>query len=199
MWFNSSDIETIKTVLELFMANVDDPKESAKLHNIMDKCDACLSMRLSAKLSDERKARCRELVRAGSKVASEYSGYAGDMGMINEYDRMKKEAAVLADSIGDAEGQLRAEAEFAKRELEVILERIKDDVLERGEAKSNSEAERRAKTDMRYSVAMADYKELVRYATVIKNKYRGVLDTRDDIRQSVSSARNSIIAEGYNR
>lgn len=181
------------------MVNIEDPKEAAKLHNIMDKCDACLALRLSAKLTHEKKVRCNELVRAGSKASAEYSGYAGDMGMINEYDRMKKEIAVLADSIGDVEGQLRAEAEIAKRELEVILEKVKDDLIGREEVKSNAEAERRAKTDMRYSVALEDYKELVKYATVIKNKYRSLVDTRDDLRQSVSTARNSIIAEGYNK
>lgn len=199
MRFNIDDIKTIKIMAEMFMTNIEDPKQSARIHNIIDKCDACLSFRLKSRISPERKSRCNELVRAGAKMVSEYSGYAGDMGMINEYDRMKKEIAVISDSIGDVEGQLRADAEMAKRELEVVLERIKDDILANDEAKSNAEAERKAKTDMRFTVAMEDYGELVKYATVIKNKYRSLIDTRDDLRQSVSTARNSIVAEGYNK
>lgn len=199
MRFNREELESIKTMAEMFMVNVDDPKQSARLHNIVAKCEACLDFKLRSKISPEVKKKCDYYIREGDRVSKEYNRYSGDMGLINEFDALKKLVAVMADSIGDLEGRLRADSEIAKRELETILDRIKEDLLAKEEAKSVTEAERKAKNDMRYLSAVEDYRELLVYASIIKNKYRNFVDLRDDIRQSISTARNSIIAEGYNK
>lgn len=193
------EMETAKSAMEMFLVNVDDARIRQILQGFVDKCQMCLDMKLSLTLSEKKKQRCRELVAQGSELARKFSGYAGDMGMINEFDLLKKEAVNIADSLGDTEGSLRADAEAAKRELEVILDRIKEEYISEGEVKSNAEAERKAKLDMRYTTALEDFRELTRYTYVIKNKFKNVADTRDDIRQSISTARNSIIAEGYNK
>lgn len=44
----------------------------------------------------------------------EYRGLKGDMSLINEYDRLKKESSAVSDAIGDIEGQLRADVDIAK-------------------------------------------------------------------------------------
>ena len=62
--------------------------------------------------------------------------------MINEYDRLKKEIGTVQDQLGDVEGQLRAAGEVIKKELDMIADRIKEDLLDRELAKSNAEAER---------------------------------------------------------
>lgn len=198
MNFNSDDIKTIKILAEMFMANVDDPKQAARLHNLIDKCDACENMRLNHKLTAQKKRRCNDLIKEVSRFSTEYAGYAGDMGMINEYDKMKKEISVLADSIGDVEGQIRAEAEIAKKQLDSIFDAVRTELQDNEIAKNVGDAERRARADIRYTSALEDYKDLLKYAYVMKNAYRNIVDTRDDIRQSISTARNSIIAEGYN-
>lgn len=43
----------------------------------------------------------------------------------------------------------------------MIADRIKEDLLDRELAKSNAEAERKAKVDPRYEVALGDYKEML--------------------------------------
>lgn len=193
------EMETAKSAIEMFLVNVEDKKLRMVLQSFVDKCQMCIDMKLSLRLTEAKKAKYRRLVAQGSELASKYSRYAGDMGMINEFDLMKKEATNVADSLGDAEGALRADSEAAKREMEVILDRIKEELINEESVKSNAEAERRAKMDMRYTTALEDYRELLTCTYVIRNKFKNVTDTRDDIRQSVSTARNSIISEGYNK
>ena len=199
MRFNTKQIEMIKDVFELFIVNMDDKKSMLMAQSIIDNCDECLKFKIGTIVTDTKKRRCIELLKAASEITKEYAQYAGDMAMINEYDKLKKECAVIADSIGDVEGQLRADSEAAKRGLDVVLDRIKRDLIDRGEAKSNAEAERMARVDDRYNVAMEDYRELCSVTYTMKNKFKNLVDTRDDLRQSVSTSRNSIIAEGYNK
>ena len=140
----------------------------------------------------------REMFLINSIHDKDFSGYAGDMGMINEYDRLKKEIGTVQDQLGDVEGQLRAAGEVIKKELDMIADRIKEDLLDRELAKSNAEAERKAKVDPRYEVALGDYKEMLEVIFTTRNKYSTVDSVHDDLRQSVSTGRNSIIKEGYN-
>lgn len=199
MRFNSNELEMAKNAIEMFVQTVEDQKMKMLLLSFVDKCQMCIDMRLSLKMTDRLKERCDELFGTATEMIREYAGYSGDMGMINEYDRMKKEVAVIADSIGDADGTMRANEIAAKRELEVIFERIKGELVDEGIVKTNAEAERKAKMDSRYIVALEDYRELLVYTGKMKNKFKSIVDTRDDLRQSVSTSRNSIIAEGYNR
>ena len=71
-------------------------------------------------------------------------------------------------------------------------------LLDREMAKSNAEAERKAKVDPRYEVALGDYKEMLEVIYTTRNKYSTIDSVHDDLRQSVSTGRNSIIKEGYN-
>ena len=52
--------------------------------------------------------------------------------------------------------------------------------------------------DPRYEVALGDYKEMLEVIFTTRNKYSTVDSVHDDLRQSVSTGRNSIIKEGYN-
>lgn len=199
MNFTQRELELLEHSIGLITESIVDEKTSFEYNKIYEKIKISLEYKLSTRMTPAKKRRCEELVKTASALILEYSGYSGDMGMINEYDRLKKEIGVICDSIGDVEGQLRADCEAAKRQLDVILDRIKDDLLAHEEAKSNAEAERKARVDTRYESAMEDYRVLCKYTNVIKNKFKALSDTRDDVRQSVSTARNSIIAEGYTK
>lgn len=175
-----------------------DDKERALINSIYDKAATDMEYRLPSLISKERKRICIQLIMEASKVIKDFAGYAGDMGMINEYDRLKKEVGVIQDRLGDIEGQLRAAGEVIKKELDIITDRIKEDLLDREMAKSNAEAERKAKVDPRYEVALGDYKEMLEVIYTTRNKYSTIDSVHDDLRQSVSTGRNSIIKEGYN-
>lgn len=175
-----------------------DDKERALINSIHDKAATDMEYRLPSLISKERKRICIQLIMEASKVIKDFAGYAGDMGMINEYDRLKKEVGVIQDRLGDIEGQLRAAGEVIKKELDIITDRIKEDLIDREMAKSNAEAERKAKVDPRYEVALGDYKEMLEVIYTTRNKYSTIDSVHDDLRQSVSTGRNSIIKEGYN-
>lgn len=185
-------------MLRVFSENLDDIRMRARYDSIAEKLELYQDFRLQTRLTKERRARCVELVNECRKVTQEYSKTAGDMSLIHEFDKMKKELAVLHDQIGDIEGRLRANVEFAKAELAVVFDRIKKEIIDSGDAKSNAEADRMARVDPRYMVALGDYKDYEEVANMMKNKAKTTSDTRDDIRQSISTARNSIIKEGYN-
>ena len=122
-----------------------DEREMFLINSIHDKAVADMNYRLPSLISRERKRRVIELLKEGTRIIKDFSGYAGDMGMINEYDRLKKEIGTVQDQLGDVEGQLRAAGEVIKKELDMIADRIKEDLLDRELAKSNAEAERKAK------------------------------------------------------
>lgn len=182
----------------MLLVNCDDEKMKIMLNNIVDKIKVDEEYRLPSLISKQKKKRCINLIKAGSAVIKEFSEFAGDMGMIVEYDRLKKEVAVIQDQIGDIEGQLRAAGEVVKKELDIITDRIKEDLIASEVVKSNAEAERKARIDPRYEVALGDYKEMLEFIFTTRNKFNTIDSVHDDLRQSVSTGRNSIIKEGYN-
>ena len=68
-----------------------DEREMFLINSIHDKAVADMNYRLPSLISRERKRRVIELLKEGTRIIKDFSGYAGDMGMINEYDRLKKE------------------------------------------------------------------------------------------------------------
>lgn len=192
------ETEDIIHLLSVFSESLEDERMRIRYNDIADKLKLCQDFRLQTRLTKEKKHRCIELVNECRRVTQEYSKTAGDMSLIHEFDRMKKELAVLHDQIGDIEGQLRANVEFAKAELAVVFDRIKKEIIDTEEARSNAEADRMARVDARYMLALGDLKDYEGVANLMKNKAKTSSDTRDDIRQSISTARNSIIKEGYN-
>lgn len=106
-----------------------DEREMFLINSIHDKAVADMNYRLPSLISRERKRRVIELLKEGTRIIKDFSGYAGDMGMINEYDRLKKEIGTVQDQLGDVEGQLRAAGEVIKKELDMIADRIKKILL----------------------------------------------------------------------
>lgn len=196
--FTERQMEMIIQMAEMIAENHSDMKESAAYMDIASRAKVAVDFRLQSKMPYEKRKRGLEVIGEANRLIKEYAGYAGDMSLINEYDRLKKELSVIQSTLGDMDGQLRSDIERAKRETEVIMDRIKIDLVDNEIAKSNADAERRARVDDRYIMAMNDYDELVKFSNVVKNKYKVVSEVHDDVRQSVSTARNSIIKEGYN-
>lgn len=198
MNLNNKEIEALIQASGMIAEQSEDEKYSLFMQNICDKLKVIKAFGLTVKLSPERKKRIRVLLDQASSTSLEYSQYAGDMSMINEYDRIKKEAAAITDAMGDVEGQLRADQEHAKKLLEACFDRVKQDLIDEEMAKSSAEAERKARVDDRYLCALEDYNELSKWTYTVRNKFSTLCKTREDAKQSVSTARNSIIAEGYN-
>ena len=186
---NSKEIEALIHASGMIAEQSEDEKYSLFMQNICDKLKVIQAFGLTVKLSSERKKRIRALLDQASSTSLEYS---------NEYDRIKKEAAAITDAMGDVEGQLRADQEHAKKLLEACFDRVKQDLIDEEMAKSSAEAERKARVDDRYLCALEDYNELSKWTYTVRNKFSTLCKTREDAKQSVSTARNSIIAEGYN-
>lgn len=198
MNLNGKEIEALRDAAGLIAEQSDDLRYRKFMQDVADKLTVISGFGLTNRLDAAKKKRMRELLDEASRVSLDYSSYAGDMAMINEYDRIKKESAAITDALGDMEGQMRAEQEHAKKLVDAILDRVAQDLLDTGAAKSTAEASRKAKADARYLSALEDYNELSKWTYVVKNKFNTVMKTREDAKQSVSTARNSIIAEGYN-
>lgn len=191
--------ELLIQIVEMLSENYDGNRERIMLAKLADKFKIYKDYKIGIRLNKDQKKRCLDLIREASRIVDEYRGLKGDMSLINEYDRLKKESSAVSDAIGDIEGQLRADVDIAKKQLDIILDRIKEDLIENEEAKSLSEADRKAKVDPRYESALEDYREFTKMTNVMRNKLNTMKDIHDDIRQSVSTARNSIIKEGYNQ
>lgn len=191
--------ELLIQIVEMLSENYEGNRERIMLAKLADKFKIYKDYKISIRLNKDQKKRCLDLIREASRIVDEYRGLKGDMSLINEYDRLKKESSAVSDAIGDIEGQLRADVDIAKKQLDIILDRIKEDLIENEEAKSLSEADRKAKVDPRYESALEDYREFTKMTNVMRNKLNTMKDIHDDIRQSVSTARNSIIKEGYNQ
>lgn len=189
--------ELLIQIVEMLSENYEGNRERIMLAKLADKFKIYKDYKIGIRLNKEQKKRCLDLIREASRIVDEYRGLKGDMSLINEYDRLKKESSAVSDAIGDIEGQLRADVDIAKKQLDIILDRIKEDLIENEEAKSLSEADRKAKVDPRYESALEDYREFTKMTNVMRNKLNTMKDIHDDIRQSVSTARNSIIKEGY--
>lgn len=197
MNLNRNEIDALIHAAGFIAEQSDDEKYTLLMLGIADKLKTIQSFGITVALTADKKKRIRALLDQASETSLKYSSYAGDMGMINEYDMIKKEAAAISDALGDVEGQLRADQEHAKKLLDANMDRIKQDLIDNGEAKSSAEAERKARSDDRYLSALEDYNELSKWTYTVKNKFNTLLKTREDAKQSVSTARNSIIAEGY--
>jgi len=191
--------ELLIQIVEMLSENYEGNRERIMLAKLADKFKIYKDYKIGIRLNKDQKKRCLDLIREASRIVDEYRGLKGDMSLINEYDRLKKESSAVSDAIGDIEGQLRADVDIAKKQLDIILDRIKEDLIENEEAKSLSEADRKAKVDPRYESALEDYREFTKMTNVMRNKLNTMKDIHDDIRQSVSTARNSIIKEGYNQ
>lgn len=191
--------ELLIQIVEMLSKNYEGNRERIMLAKLADKFKIYKDYKIGIRLNKDQKKRCLDLIREASRIVDEYRGLKGDMSLINEYDRLKKESSAVSDAIGDIEGQLRADVDIAKKQLDIILDRIKEDLIENEEAKSLSEADRKAKVDPRYESALEDYREFTKMTNVMRNKLNTMKDIHDDIRQSVSTARNSIIKEGYNQ
>lgn len=191
--------ELLIQIVEMLSENYEGNRERIMLAKLADKFKIYKDYKIGIRLNKDQKKRCLDLIREASRIVDEYRGLKGDMSLINEYDRLKKESSAVSDAIGDIEGQLRADVDIAKKQLDIILDRIKEDLIENEEAKSLSEADRKAKVDPRYESALEDYREFTEMTNVMRNKLNTMKDIHDDIRQSVSTARNSIIKEGYNQ
>lgn len=191
--------ELLIQIVEMLSENYEGNRERIMLAKLADKFKIYKDYKIGIRLNKDQKKRCLDLIREASRIVDEYRGLKGDMSLINEYDRLKKESSAVSDVIGDIEGQLRADVDIAKKQLDIILDRIKEDLIENEEAKSLSEADRKAKVDPRYESALEDYREFTKMTNVMRNKLNTMKDIHDDIRQSVSTARNSIIKEGYNQ
>lgn len=189
--------ELLIQIVEMLSENYEGNRERIMLAKLADKFKIYKDYKIGIRLNKDQKKRCLDLIREASRIVDEYRGLKGDMSLINEYDRLKKESSAVSDAIGDIEGQLRADVDIAKKQLDIILDRIKEDLIENEEAKSLSEADRKAKVDPRYESALEDYREFTKMTNVMRNKLNTMKDIHDDIRQSVSTARNSIIKEGY--
>lgn len=199
MRVNYEECEFIIQWLEMLSENHENTKDIKFINRLADKFKLYKDYKIGIRLNEYQNKRCLALIAEASRIVREYGKFAGDMSLINEYDRLKKESAVISDSIGDIEGQLRADLENAKKQLEIVLDRIKDDLIENDMARSLAEAERKARVDPRYESALEDYREFTKTTNVMRNKLSTMKDIHDDIRQSVSTGRNSIIKEGYNQ
>lgn len=198
MQLNKTEVEFLKRVFGMLFENYPiDSKEVFIAKSIEEKADMDLDFRLPSRISNENRRKCVDLMKEIDAVVSEYASYAGDMSLINEYDRMKKYVSAAQNRLGDMEGSVRAFSEMAAKELESAIMRIKEEILDGGDAKTNAEAERKAKIDPRLDGAVKDYKDLLELSYRLKNKYRAIDRLHDDLRQSISTARSSIIKEGY--
>lgn len=120
-----------------------------------------------------------------------------DMSQIFEYDRLKKECALILDSLGDLKAEFDTFKDFAKTDLKALFYKIADEYQRENDRMSATTAEKKAEFDDRYTVAKEEYKLYLRYANILKVKFDTMKDIHQSIMQSVSTGRVGMIKESY--
>lgn len=199
MIFTRKEVAFLKYMMErVFKGNTYNQDEASTALGIYEKCLLDEKYRLPNWLTPDMKEKCASAVNDVNRVAEEYAKFGGDMASIGEFDRMKKEVSAMQSYLGDKVGRLLVFESFAEREFKVQRNRIKEELIASGEAKSNAEADRKAEVDPRLDAPTEDLFRIKEASKQMQYKYRSIDKLHDDLRQSVSTGRNSIIKEGYN-
>lgn len=199
MLFTRKEVAFLKYMMErVFKGNIYNQDEAKTALGIYEKCILDEQYRLPNWLTPEMRESCASIANEINKLADDYANYGGDMASIGEFDTMKKSVSAMQSYLGDKVGRLLVFEGFAEREFKVQRNRIKEELIASGEAKSNAEADRKADVDPRLDAPTEDLFRIKEASKQMQYKYRSIDKLHDDLRQSVSTGRNSIIKEGYN-
>lgn len=131
-----------------------------------------------------------------SRKVQEYKRMS-DNSMILELENMKREVVALADLLASFKGVLDAELVIADDDIKIIRDKIAISLREEGTCKSMTDADKRARVDVRYERALEDYRILLRCANMIKSKMLVIGYLNQAINQSISVGRVGMANESY--
>ena len=127
-------------------------------------------------------------------IISQYGSMAGDMSMIDEYDRLKKESLVLLANLADKYSVLKAHSDYADENIKVLRAVIQKRLLESG--KSAAAADVMSRSDEEYMEALRNKHGNDLVTNMVKTKYSALDVVNKCLIQSASTARVNMVKEG---
>lgn len=121
-----------------------------------------------------------------------------DTSLLFEYDTMKKSQVMIMDKLASIRSVLDSELVVAEEDMRIIRDKIAMELYEGGNAKSLTEADRRARVDPRYERVLEDYRTLLRMANTIRRKYEVMGQCGSSVIQSVSMGKIGMVQQSYN-
>lgn len=117
--------------------------------------------------------------------------------MILELENLKREVVAVEDLLSSYKGVLDAELVIAEDDIRIIRDKIAISLREDGTCKSMTDADKRARVDVRYERALEDYRILLRCANTVRAKMSVVGHLNQSINQSISVGRVGMANESY--
>lgn len=195
--YTKKELEYIVQMAELFLSTELDEDTRRMIESVHRKTKRNLSYVIRSYISEKELRDIKEVLRMDDETKELYKKTEEDMSQIGLFDSLKKRIGVIQSRLGDMFGQMKARLSEAEREAKKMKERIKLEMIENKEAKSNAEADRKADLDDRMDAAFLEVNRIEKFVNVLQKRYVSTDATHNDLRQSVSTARASIIKEGY--
>lgn len=131
-----------------------------------------------------------------SKKVLEYKRM-NDNSMVLELENLKREVVAVEDLLSSYKGVLDAELVIAEDDIRIIRDKIAISLREDGTCKSMTDADKRARVDVRYERALEDYRILLRCANTVRAKMSVIGHLNQSINQSISVGRVGMANESY--
>lgn len=195
--YTRKELEHIAQAAELFLTTDLDEDSRRTFESVLRKTKLNLSYAIRSFISEKEFKDMKEVLDMDDETKRLYANTRDDMSQIGLFDSLKKRIGVIQSRFGDMFGQLKARLDEAEREAKKMKERLKAEMIENKEAKSNAEADRKAEVDDRMDAAFMEVNRIEKYVNMLQKRYVSTDATHNDLRQSVSTARASIIKEGY--
>lgn len=198
MQIDSGEVRVLKTLCENSLPTIKKSETKVKMENLIKKLDLMEECSIGFYVSDEDQQNIDYVMEESNKIVKEMSR-TKDMSLIIEYDSLKKKAMPLLHLLGDISAKFVVNADFAKDNLKNVLTKIILELQKDNPKLSAVKAESVAKIDNRYIMAAEEYRLYKMMAETLKNRRNAFEDVYQGIVQCVSTGRNGMVIEGYQR
>lgn len=147
-------------------------------------------------INREREKEIMGICEEVSKKVLEYKRM-NDNSMALELENLKREVVAVEDLLSSYKGVLDAELVIAEDDIRIIRDKIAISLREDGSCKSMTDADKRARVDVRYERALEDYRVLLRCANTVRAKMSVIGHLNQSINQSISVGRVGMANESY--
>ena len=183
-------------VLEMFLKTVLSVEDKMGIKEIISSLKEMAKYSIRYIINREREKEIMSICDEVSNKVQEYKRI-NDNSMILELENLKREVVAVEDLLSSYKGVLDAELVIAEDDIRIIRDKIAISLREDGTCKSMTDADKRARVDVRYERALEDYRILLRCANTVRTKMSVVGHLNQSINQSISVGRVGMANESY--
>lgn len=183
-------------VLEMFLKTVLSVEDKMGIKEIISSLKEMAKYSIRYIINREREKEIMSICDEVSNKVQEYKRI-NDNSMILELENLKREVVAVEDLLSSYKGVLDAELVIAEDDIRIIRNKIAISLREDGTCKSMTDADKRARVDVRYERALEDYRILLRCANTVRAKMSVLGHLNQSINQSISVGRVGMANESY--